>query len=81
MIGLEQLGKITGDRNAREILPRPGTVDMQLAVVLDGEQVAMRQEERQAGWVLTHPEAGGENRRRDGMLDQCQGDPLVESAE
>ena len=53
---------------------------MQLAMVLDAEQVTVRQQECQAGRIATQPEIGNENGRRDAAFDQCRGDPLIEIA-
>ena len=48
-------------------------------LVLDGEQIAMRQHERQANRAFPQPQAGDEYRRLDPALDQRRGDAFIET--
>ena len=72
-------GKVAGGVNAVDTPVVEDRRDMQFAVILDSEQITMRQQERQANRIFPQPEAGDEYRRLDAALDQCRGDPFIES--
>ena len=73
--------KIAGDRNPLDRMLTEHRRDVRFAVVLDGEQIAVRQQERQACRVATHPQVGHENRRLNAALDQRRSDPFIEPTE